>query len=292
MRFKGFIVLSLFIGLLSGCSPLKKIEGSKVAALATYESKDYSRAYAQLSEVINSYKQAGVKVPNHIYLKAAECANKIKNYTGATDFYTQALNDTVTVSGVKGYVTSVLGSGDNDKLTDALTKYASFLKSSGQEDYLIQQQFRNAIAKKDNAVILECFPKLKTTNEESSMAYLNALENFGQKKEAVAFCNKLVKENPPYTKAKLWKAIYYYDLAEEGYKQEMAKYNKNKTYTAYVYLKRDLKKVSANYRIAKKEFEDLRKSDAEEKKYVKYLKNIYLRLEMKREAAVMDKLLK
>ena len=292
MSFKGFAALCVFIGLLSACSPLKKIESSKVAALATYESKDYPRAFTQLSSVIKSYKQAGVDVPNDIYLKAAESAQKIKNLTAASELYKEALDDSLTVIGVKGYIENIQKTENTNDLTIALNKYADFLKEAGQEEYVTQKMFNNAIDEGNDNLIIEYFSQLKTVSEDQNMAYLGALERLGKKKEAVEFCNKLVKENPSYRKAKEWKAVYYYNLAEEGYKREMDKYNKNKTYTAYVYLKRDLKKVSANYRIAKEEFEDLRKVNVDEKKYIKYLKNIYLRLEMKREAAAMDKLLK
>ena len=84
----------------------------------------------------------------------------------------------------------------------------------------------------------------------------------------------------------------YYEKAENRYKYEMAKYNKNKNATTYAYLRRDLKKVSADFRIARDLFIKLRKDDPNNKSYIRYLKNTYLRLEQKDKAAQMDKLLK
>ncbi|MGQ1787483.1 MULTISPECIES: hypothetical protein [unclassified Saccharicrinis] len=289
--FKGFIVASVMLGVLNSCSPVKKLDASKVAAMATYDSQNYSQAYNQLSALISNYNMANIKVPHDIYLKAADCASRLKNFDGAAGYFSQALNDSVTLKGVKGYIGSIKGLGDNRMLSSVLSKYSGFLNENGEGDYLTKAQFDIALNEKDNNAILSTFPKLKNTNEEQSMAYLSALEEAGNKKEALDFCSKLVNENPSYNQAKEWKAVYYYTMAEEGYQSEMAKYNQNKTYTAYVYLKRDLKKVSANYRVSKGLFEDLRKQYPSEKKYVKYLKNIYLRLEMKPEAAAMEKLL-
>lgn len=290
--FKGLIVLGIGLGMLVACSPLKKIEGSKTAALVTYASQDYDRAYIQLSEVINQYKAAKMVVPNDIYLKAADCALKIKNYVGATDYFMSSLSDSVTLQGVKGYISSVKAQGNQEKTSEAIIKYAEFLNNAGASDYVSTEKFEIALDSKDDKQVVETYPSLNSPNEEQSMAYVSSLDALGKKKEAIDYCNKLVKENTDYNLAKEWKAVYYYNKAEEVYKTKMANYNKNKTYTAYVYLKRDLKKVSADYRIAKDLFEDLRKDSPDEKKYIRYLKNIYLRLEMKREASAMDKLLK
>ncbi|WP_066627297.1 outer membrane protein assembly factor BamD [Labilibacter marinus] len=290
--FKGLIVLGVALGMLVACSPLKKIEGSKTAALATYAGQDYDRAYIQLSEVINQYKAAKMAVPNDIYLKAADCALNIKNYVGASDYFMSALSDSVTLDGVKGYINSVKAQGKQEKTSVVIEKYADFLNNAGASNYVSTEQFDIALASKDDNKVIETYSALTSPNENQSMAYVSSLDALGKKKEAIDYCNKLVKENTDYNLAKEWKAVYYYNKAEEVYKSKMANYNKNKTYTAYVYLKRDLKKVSSDYRVAKDLFEDLRKVSPEEKKYIRYLKNIYLRLEMKREASAMDKLLK
>ncbi len=290
--FKGVVIASVLLGVLYSCSPLKKVEESKKAALSTYSDQNYEQAYNQLISVISSYKSANLEVPNNLFLKTADCASRLANYTGAADYYNQALNDSVTLEGVKGYVVSVKGSGDNNRRAELLVKYADFLKKAGDEEYLVKQLFDVAIKTKDDEGILKTFPKLKSATEDQSMTYLKALESVGNNKVALKFCNQLVKENDTYYKAKEWKAVYYYNLADKGYKKEMAKYNKNKTYTAYVYLKRDLKKVSTKFRIAKSLFEELRKQNPTENKYIKYLKNIYLRLDMKKEASAMEKLLK
>ncbi len=71
----------------------------------------------------------------------------------------------------------------------------------------------------------------------------------------------------------------------------MAKYNKDQNYTAYVYLKRELKKISSMFRESRELFEKLHEDDPDNQQYIKYLKNIYLRLDMKGEASKMDMLL-
>ncbi len=292
MRLLNFVLLGIAFGILYSCSPLKKIESTKNTALVSYTNGNYEQAFGQLSSLITNYKNANIKVPNDIYLKAAHSAVKISNPNVASDYYLKALNDSVSIEAIKGYLSNNKELNNFNVVDETLNKYASFLENAGEGDYLIKERFDNAIKTDNNQSIVDLFSKLKSSNEEQSMVYLSALEKLNKKKEAVNFCNQLVKENSSYYKAKEWKATYYYKLAEEAYKSRMAEYNKNKNYTAYVYLKRDLKKISANFRIAKATLEDLRKKFPDNKKYIKYLKNTYLRLEMKREAAAMDKLLK
>ena len=56
-------------------------------------------------------------------------------------------------------------------------------------------------------------------------------------------------------------------------------------------LKRELKKISAMFRQSRELFEKLHEGDPDNEQYIKYLKNIYLRLDMNGEASKMDMLL-
>ncbi len=288
---KVFILSSILLGTLFSCSPLKKLESSETTALASYANRNYEQAYSQLLAVINNYKSANQKVPYQVYLKTAHSASQLGNASSATQYYVKALDDSLTVDAVKDYLLNMNKLGDVAQANAVLNKYSEFLSNNGQKEYLVNQQFTHALVTEDDAVIIELYPQLTTTNEEQSMAYLNALENTDKNKETLLFVNKLLNENPSYLKAKEWKAVYYYNKAENQYQSLMDAYNKDKNYTAYVYLKRDLKKVTEDFKISSELFEDLRNENATETKYIKYLKNIYLRLEMKREAAAMEALL-
>ncbi|TLX74606.1 hypothetical protein E9993_11840 [Labilibacter sediminis] len=290
--FKSTFIITGLTLVFIGCSPLKQIETAKTNALSSYNNNQYQEAYTQLSALIEKYKQSNIDVPYDVYLKTAESATKLENHAGASNYYAMALDDSLSVPVLKNYVSSLSKSAEYSKVSEVLSENEKFLNKSGEEEFIVSTKFNVAEKKSLHKDILELYPKLKETNEAQSMSYLVSLEQFGRKTEAAGFCNKLVKEHPEYLKAKEWKAIYHYNLAEKWYKSEMDKYNKDKNYTAYVYLKRELKKISANYRVSKNIFEELHKKYPEEKKYIRYLKNTYIRLEMKKEAAAMDKLLK
>ena len=288
---KVFILASILLGTLYSCSPLKKTGSSETTALASYANQNYQQAYSQLLAVINNYKSANQQVPYEVYLKTAHSASQLGNASSAIQYYAEALKDSLTVDAVKDYLLNMNKLGNTTQINAAINKYSDFLSSNGQGAYLVNQQFYQALLANNDSAIAVLYPQLNSTNEEQSLAYLNALENTDKNKEALLFANKLLSDNPSYLKAKEWKAVHYYNKAEDQYQSLMDAYNKDKNYTTYVYLKRDLKKVTEDFKQSRELFEDLRKVNSTEKKYIKYLKNIYLRLEMKREAAAMEALL-
>ena len=84
---------------------------------------------------------------------------------------------------------------------------------------------------------------------------------------------------------------YYDHKADDKYKTEMAIYNKNKNHTSYAYLRRELKKLSVDFRNSRDAFNKLHEIDPGDTNYIKYLKNVNLRLDNKIEADKYDKML-
>lgn len=81
-----------------------------------------------------------------------------------------------------------------------------------------------------------------------------------------------------------------YNEAEKLYKKAMDDYNKKKSQAAYAYLSRDLKKViSPIYREARDFFERLAKLQPVDKTNIKYLVNIYRRLDNEEKARQLEK---
>ncbi len=289
--YKNILSTLLLSLILFGCNPLKQLQTAQVDAENEYKQGNYELALEKYSALITKYQQSNVEVPYSLYLNAATSAFSTNKYDEAINYYQSALKDSVTLATVKGLIEASEHTSNNS-LSETLDKYAGFLKENGAGDYYQVKVFDNAVRSGNQDNIVSSYKNLTKPTESQSMEYINALETLGRKKEAIKFCNNLVTENKDFYKAKEYKALYYYNYAENWYKSEMTKYNKDKNYTAYVYLKRELKKISANYKIAKNEYEALSEKYPTEKKYIKYLKNIYLRLEMKKEAAEMDKLLK
>jgi hypothetical protein len=288
---RNLILLVFVITCILACNPIKKITIEKDIAEKSYNNQQYAQAYTQLSELIKKYKKNNLHVPYSIYIKAAESALQLEKYSAASEFYEQALKDSVSVIALKGNINALRMAGDYSKAFTTLEDFSLYLKENKEESYLNEQRFLHAVDTNNKEKVVSTFTSLQSPTEKQALAYIISLEELDRKKEAVLFSNDWIKNNLTHFSIKEWKAIHFYNSAENWYKSEMKKYNENKNYTAYVYLKRELKKISSQYRISKDLFEELHNADKNNKKYIRYLKNIYLRLEMKSKAVAMDKLL-
>jgi tetratricopeptide (TPR) repeat protein len=122
-------------------------------------------------------------------------------------------------------------------------------------------------------------------------AYLEALEATGRKDSLYIKHREFLTKYPDYGPALFWEAKYHFNKAEKQYQYEIAKYNKNKNTTTYAYLRRELKRLSEDYRTAKNILEKLTQKDPTNKTQLFYLRNCYVRLEMQEEAKKTDKII-
>ena len=286
------IVLIGLSALLLACNPLAKLPGILTNADTAYDNSDLQKAYNLYHQYIEIATNNNSEVNDDIYLKLAQVSGKLDKIDEAGQLYSKLLQKEEHANLIMEYAQLLQGNGKIQKEIELWNQY------EGNEEKVQVQKAERLVAlytkTESYEGVIEAYSSkgdLAVSNE-ATMAYISALELTDNKVEAAKACNALVKSNPDYVPGLEWKAKYYYEKADERYKYEMAKYNKNKNATTYAYLLRDLKKVSADFRIARDTFEQLRKIDPEDKSYIKYLKNCYLRLEQKGEAAKMDRLLK
>lgn len=86
----------------------------------------------------------------------------------------------------------------------------------------------------------------------------------------------ILEKDPQNVEALEWNAKKYYWKAENRYRQEMEKYNKNKTTKQYRTLLDELEKVTADFKKALPYFQKLWEMEPGEK-YATYMANIYAR---------------
>nr|WP_319400682.1 hypothetical protein [uncultured Carboxylicivirga sp.] len=284
------ILLISLSALLFACNPLAKLPGIQTSADEAYKNNDFENSYNLYKQYIQLATSNDTKVSDDIYHKVAVAAGKLNKLDEAKELYSSLIEKNNDTSLFLEYAKLLQ---DNNQVQDEIGLW----KKSDDESVQNQKVDRliNLYSQTESydAVIETVANKGNITlSNEASMKYISALENTDSRIEAAKACNQLVKEQPNYIPALEWKGKYYYEKANTRYKAEMAKYNKNKNATTYAYLLRDLKKVSADFRIARDTFEKLHALDAQEQSYIKYLKNCYLHLEQKNEAAKMDRLLK
>lgn len=289
---KIFIVLSAIIFV--ACNPTAKLPSIQTQAEAAFNQSDFEKAYTLYNQYISLSKENNIDVSTDIYTKQAQSCAQLNKLDEAVELYNTLLKDEANIKLVAEYAQMLQSNHKANEEMELWLSKKELIKDENLSTLMTERLMSLANDKEDYQTVIDTYIGKGTAavSKESRLMYITALEANKNGSGAAKACNALIKEYPEYTEALEWKAKYYYNKAEKRYKYEMNKYNKNKNATTYAYLRRDLKKVSADFRIARDTFLKLRKLDASDKSYIKYLKNIYLRLDMDAEAAKMDKLLK
>ncbi|MBS2213683.1 hypothetical protein KEM09_19900 [Carboxylicivirga mesophila] len=288
------VLFILSIAILAACNPTAKLPTILSDADAAFNQADYTKAYTLYAEYIQLATSNNVEVSKDLLIKQAQSCAQIDKADEATAIYDQLLKDDANIGLLAEYSQLLQREGRTDQELALWQSYADKITTPELLKLKAERQvFLNAANENSEAVVAAYESKGEAVlSKEAQLTYIKALEATGNAGRAVKTCNELIKEQPDYEAALEWKAKYYYNKAEDRYKYEMAKYNKNKNATTYAYLRRDLKKVSADFRIARDTFIRLRQMNPQDQSYIRYLKNTYLRLEQKDDAARMDKLLK
>ncbi|MCG8579100.1 MAG: hypothetical protein MI866_04250 [Bacteroidales bacterium] len=288
------VIIILAAAIMVACNPTAKLPTILSGADAAFEQADYTKAYTMYSEYISVAKANGVQISDELYKKQAQTCAQLDKLDEASGIYNQLLENDANIKLIAEYAQMLQSNAKVEEEIALWTKHADKIKDSNLAKVKTERLvFLNASKEKHDAVIEAYNSKGDISlSKEAQLQYIKALEASDKGAAAAKACNALLKANPDYTEALEWKAKYYFNKAEKRYKYEMAKYNKNKTSAAYAYLRRDLKKVSADFRIARDSFLKLREKDPTNKSYIRYLKNTYLRLDQKGKAAQLDKLLK
>lgn len=160
------------------------------------------------------------------------------------------------------------------------------------EDQALIDLFQSHIKKGNYEWALTLWNEIEVKNTpELQYAYLTAIMATGKKDSSYYKHEEFLKKYPNYGPALFWKAKYHFDKAERKYQSEMAKYNKDKNTTAYAYLRRELKKLSDDYKVSRDILLKLKEQDPTNKNQLVYLRNSYIRLEMQDEAAKITKII-
>ena len=289
-------IRNTFIGLglllLFACNPMKKLETTQSSAQSAFESGNYSQALTLYEQLIQMYKSTDKEVPLDVLTNAGNAAYETSNFEVAKQYLQQAFGKNKTIDLLLKLIDVYQKLDDTLGLTKLIKDNIGLLVDNGKNDFAYSQLFNESYASGDYQTAYSDFKKIKNPDSALFDKYLNVLKELGKKDEASNACKEMLQKDPENVPALEWLAVEEYNKAESWYKSAMAKYNKDKNPTSYAYLRRDLKKISAIFRSAKNDFEKLHKLVPDNKQYIKYLKNCYLRLNMKTEAAAMDKLLK
>jgi tetratricopeptide (TPR) repeat protein len=292
MNLKKLILPISLVLVIAACNPLKQVQGYQTSMEQAYETKDYPGVLTAYNQLEKYHSSKGSKIKPEFLKKAGHAAMEIENYDKAEEILLKSIAQTDDIESVEMLANVYQQTGKTDKEYHLWIQYADQIKSEEKKAEVSQKLFAIEMQRKEYEKALDRAKKMPSLSDPRFMFMrVEALNATGKKEEAREVCNNLLEKNPDFKPAMEWKAIDIVERAENWYKAEMAKYNKDQNYTAYVYLKRELKKISSMYRQSRELFEKLHEEDPDNQQYIKYLKNIYLRLDMKGEASKMDMLL-
>lgn len=281
--------LTLFV-LLSACNSTKKIVTVENNLQQAYSAQQYAKALESYNQLVAINKSKKISTATSATLLAAKSAYYLENYDTATQLFAEVDkkdNEALYMEGMSYKKQSALQREyETWKKNLTLLEQSEYYQEALGRLYLLEVNFLQYAAANQLWAKLD-----KQDDVELMVAQLTVLDQLELKREALTLSNAILKLDSKNESALFYKGKYYYDKAEKLYQSEMDKYNRNPNYTTYAYLRRELKKVSSDFRSARDLFEKLHTVSPANRTYMSYLKNCYVRLEMKAEAAKMDKLL-
>lgn len=286
---KTVIIISSII-LLASCSSTKQLTTLENSMKTNYSNKNYETViedYEKLTTLASKKKQ---ELPAQYTIFAGKSFYNIEKYSESLNLLSSIKDkdeEAIFMEGMSYYHLK-----NNNEEFSFWNANRNSIKNAENEQIVLNRIYDLAINFADFQLANRVWTELSNNSEIEQMEkQVTVLDNLGEQNQALSLANNILKKDANNEEALFYRGTYYFNKAESLYQSEMAKYNKNPNYTAYAYLRRELKKASSDFRNARDIFERLYKIAPDNKKYIAYLKNSYLRLEMRNEAAKMDKLL-
>ncbi len=259
-----------------------------------YTSDNYELALLNWEKVMLSSGNSG-KVDPMVYAKAGDAALKLDKISKAKEYLTIAYNKGLQGPEVLKNLSLVYKKSDN------LSYEITYLEQ------LVKENAESAEISAYNAMLFDAY--VRSENWQKAAALWdglspdnkndkNTLNNWlivqkALKNDDACFdiSQQLLKLDPNHRDALEIHANHYYHKAEALYQREMSAYNSKKTRSQYAKLLKALKLATADFKVARDQFETLYK-DTGDKKYAVYLSNIYTRLSNKQKAEYYKQLSK
>ena len=293
MKIQKLISGILILTIAAACNPLKQLHSRQNTIKEAHEAGNHVEALRAFDELESYHNNEGTEIETAYLKMAAQSAIEAGLNNRAEKLLQRWIDKTGEYEAIEMLGNLYSETGKTDKEYEHWNEYWDTIESEEKKKEIGLRLFSLDLKKNNAEKALERFDEMPPVSDPRIMfKRVEALEATGKKDEAREECNQLLKKNPDFEPALAWKATNIYKRAEDWYKKEMEEYKKNEEYTAYVYLRRELKKISKMFRQSRDILENLHENDPDNEQYIRYLKNIYLRLEMQEEAAKMDMLLK
>lgn len=284
--FKASIALLLTTAL--SCSTTKKVQQLTSDANTAFSNGDYTTALAGYEQLMGGEKN----VSGEVYCNAGISAWELGQTEKAIDYLEKAkqlkgINPQGLIALAKAYRKLDNLSREITNLELCLERNPATLKQTATE------MLFDAYVRSENWQPADSLWNNLTPQQQESLSlktsYLKVKRKLSQTDKAVELAKGILKVDKNNTEALDFLAEYHYRRADELYVREMKAYESNKTMKQYRQLTEALKQVNTDFKIARDYFETLYKINPD-KRYARYLGNIYTRFENKQKAAYWYKL--
>lgn len=286
-RIKELLVIIVLI--LAACSPTKQITGLESDITGLYAQERYDELLLQYDKLLVLKNKNNTPLAKNTLLLAGKAAYKTSRHNEALDIL-RSINDLQDLEAIMMMGESLELTARPEEALDYWQTRLPLLEGSEHYRDIVLKIYRMQQRVEDYEAAYQTWQKIDPQNDSDLMyEQVEVLSKLNRTQDALTLSKQILKLEPKHEKALFNLADYYYNKAENWYKSEMDKYNRNPNNTTYAYLRRELKKISADFRTARDLLETLHSVAPENKLYMAYLANTYIRLDMKKEAEQMTK---
>lgn len=286
----GFFLIA--IGFLTACGTTSKITNIEASMEEAFARGDFEQTIQYFDRLEATTINNNQPIEDRHKIIAGKAAFQVQKYGQAMRYLSSVENLAPDTEAIEFLGISYNKTGEPGLEYQHWNKYLSAISGSDYHQKVVERLFVMETERGNhNAATLLWNKITPTSNEMLLSTRLAGIVAEGKQAEALSFAEEILKTNPNHQDALFVKARHYYEHAEKRYQEEMTKYNRDPNFTTYAYLRRELRHISADYRTARDLFIKLHEISPDNKNYMRYLKNTYLRLEMRAEAARIDQLL-
>lgn len=286
-RIKELLVIIVLI--LAACSPTKQITGLESDITGLYAQERYDELLLQYDKLLVLKNKNNTPLAKNTLLLAGKAAYKTSRHNEALDIL-RSINDLQDLEAIMMMGESLELTARPEEALDYWQTRLPLLEGSEHYRDIVLKIYRTQQRVEDYEAANQTWQKIDPQNDSDLMyEQVEVLSKLNRTQDVLTLSKQILKLEPKHEKALFKLADYYYNKAENWYKSEMDKYNRNPNNTTYAYLRRELKKISADFRTARDLLETLHSVAPENKLYMAYLANTYIRLDMKKEAEQMTK---
>ncbi|MBN1650006.1 MAG: hypothetical protein JW857_01685 [Bacteroidales bacterium] len=288
MRLKITLILSLFITLLFvGCSSTSTLSKQTDKAGTAFSAGDFETAFNLYDTFIRDQESKDKEVNGAIYGAAAKAALQLNKFIEAEKYYKMAFYKKSGDADLYAQMSEVYKKMDNlSKELDALAFFNDHFSNDPRHNTLKKRLFELYVESENWGKAADLWPSFDLDNQAElhlMELYLVVQKVLDKKETADKYAGLILKKDVTNRNALEWNAEKYFWKAENTYQAALDAYEKNKTNKQYTIMLKTLDRVTLDFKRALKYYQMLYKLYPS-KTYAKYIANVYMRFQDKKNA--------